>query len=665
MSTSVSFDSAAQFSLPTDTGAYTSRWKAALSEAKATISSLEQLDPSQVTSTGHQPVLKPLNHFALLYDAHISEAVLFRAVHPSKEIRDGAEQAEQAFKKLRDEVTLSLPIYKLVSAVDQGALGEAGNGETDTLFWVKHLVRDYRREGIDRDASTRDKVKDLKREITEIGQAFDRNISEDARTVQVPSSALEGLPEDYIAKHEAKDGMVTISTDYPDYVPFMQYARDGEARKKLFFTNLQRAYPKNAKVMLEMFRKRQELASLLGYPTYADYRLETEMVESGDKAQSFIDRIDSLAMERAGKDHAEMLKYKLELDPTLPADSKVYAYDARYLEQGLKKTKYNFDSQEARQYFPFGRVRDGIMDSMAELFGIRFKMVDSDAWHTDVVAYELYTIEDGGDKLSGRFFLDLHPRDNKYKHAAEFPIRTGTMSQLPEAALVCNFPSGEESLMEHSDVTTFFHEFGHLLHQLFSPQRWVALGGIACDFDFIEAPSQMLEQWAFDAATLKRFAINDRGEVLPDEIIAALKKSRGQGRGLLVRQQMYYAALSLNYHSATSLLTDEKALDSMSEAMQTRYGPYESVPDTHFACSFGHLKGYSAGYYSYMWSQVIAQDLFTRFQEKGLYDETVAKEYKGNVLAKGGSEDAGEFVKRFLGREYGFEAFGRYLEEGQ
>ncbi len=648
------------FTTPTAVIEYNSQWKGDLSKAQNIIYTLENVDSSEVKAKGHLIVLEPLNDFFTLFDANQSVGSLLSSVHPSKDIRDSGEQAEQAFKKLRDEVKLSVPIYGLVSAIDLEALEKAGQAEKDTLYWVQKIIRDYKREGIDRDAETREKVNELKRRITEVGLSFERTIAEDTRSVQLPESALDGLPDDFTAKHPVKNGMVTITTDYPDWVPFMQYAKDSDARKALYIQYNQRGYPKNAGVMLEMFNKRQELANLLGFASFADYRLEVEMIGSGKNVQDFIDRISGLAENRAERDSAELLDAKKSLDPKHSNDDKVHVYEARHLEQGLKKTKYNFDSQAARQYFPFGRVRDGIMASMAELFAIRFKKVECDVWHPDVITYEVHT----EDKLTGRFYLDLHPRENKYKHVAEFEVRTGTKTQLPEAAFVCNFPPGDDSLMEHSEVTTFFHEFGHLLHHLFSSQRWTAIGAITCDFDFIEAPSQMLEEWSFDPTTLKRFAINAKGEVLPDEMITALRRSRGQGRGLQVKQQMFYAGLSLHYHLPSSHLTSPESLDEVLKTMTKRYAPYDYVPDTHFMCSFGHLQGYSTGYYAYMWSQVIAQDLFTRFQQKGLYDQTVAREYKAKVLAKGGSEDARDFVKGFLGRDYSFDAFGRYLQEG-
>jgi thimet oligopeptidase len=314
-----------------------------------------------------------------------------------------------------------------------------------------------------------------------------------------------------------------------------------------------------------------------------------------------------------------------------------------------------------REYFSFGKVRQGVLDITSQMFGVTYRKIATPVWHASVEAYEM---DDKDGNPIGRFYFDMHPREGKYKHAAAFPIRTGVEGQqLPEAALICNFPGADDpsALMEHSDVETFFHEFGHLVHHLFGGhQRWLGVSGFSTEWDFVEAPSQMLEEWGWDKAVLKRFAVNKAGETIPDHLIAKMQKARDFGKGLWVRHQMFYAALSLNYYNQDPSKID---LAAVAKAMQQEYSPFPYVRDTFFQYSFGHLDGYSAIYYTYMWSLVIAKDLFHVFEEKGLLNPDAASRYRKYILEPGGSKDAALLVKDFLGRDYTFDAFGRWLNK--
>ena len=629
-----------------DVSAYSDRWHQDLVEGRSLLTALEQGDKAT------QNVLDALNALWLIIDRASNEAGLLRNVHPDATVRAQAESAEQAFSKLVTDIGLSAPIFAAIKAVD------AAGADAPTAYLIERTLRDFRRAGVDKDAATQTRVRALREELVEIGQAFDKNIRDDVRRITVPASALAGLPADYVAAHpQDAQGQVTLTTDYPDYLPFMTYAQDDAARKALYTAFRQRGYPGNEPMLGRMLERRHELANLLGYPTWADFITEDKMIGSAAKAQSFIDQIDALARHRAEGDYQELLAAKKKSEPSA---TEVMDWQKTFLEEQVKRDSYAFDSQALRQYLPFGRVRDGILGTTAKMFGVTFTKVEGSVWHEGVVAYEMAD-KDG---LIGRFYLDLHPRPNKYKHAAAFPLRSGVSGvQVPEAALVCNFPEGEDALLEHNDVETFFHEFGHLLHHLFAgKQKWVGLSGIATEWDFVEAPSQMLEEWSFDGPTLKSFAQNSKGEAIGDDLIAALRKARGLGRGLWVRQQMFYAATSLSYHQ---LPPQDPALantDLMMQKLQARYSPFAFVPDTHFQLSFGHLEGYSAIYYTYMWSLVIAKDLFTPFEAApSLTDAAVADRYRRTVLAPGGSKPAAALVADFLGRPSSFDAFGKWV----
>jgi thimet oligopeptidase len=314
-----------------------------------------------------------------------------------------------------------------------------------------------------------------------------------------------------------------------------------------------------------------------------------------------------------------------------------------------------------RAYFPYARVQAGVLDVTARLFGIEYRRVDDPTvWAPGVETYDVY---EAGDRL-GRLHLDMHPRRDKYKHAAQFNIRNGVRGlQLPEAALVCNFPGGEPGdpgLLEHEDVVTFFHEFGHLLHDLFAGcTRWMGIAGINTEWDFVEAPSQMLEEWAWDVGVLQSFARHhETGAPIPADLVERARRAREFGKGIAARHQMFYAMLSLKLHGG-----DPAGIDTTQfvRELQNEYSMFRYVDGTHFHASFGHLEGYSALYYTYMWSLVIAKDLFSQFSPADLLAPAVARRYRDCVLAPGGSAPAAELVQRFLGRPFGFEAFENWL----
>jgi thimet oligopeptidase len=340
----------------------------------------------------------------------------------------------------------------------------------------------------------------------------------------------------------------------------------------------------------------------------------------------------------------------------------VKPWDASYLNDRIKAEQYGVNASEVRPYFQYENVKNAVLATTGKLFGIRYQRVtDAKVWHPDVETYDVYE----GARMLGRIYLDMHPRENKYKHYANFGVLRGKEGvALPEGALICNFAkptASDPGLLEYNDVVTFFHEFGHLLHGVLGGhQRWAGISGIANERDFVEAPSQMLEEWARDPKTLQSFAIHyQTKKPIPLELAGKLRAADDYGRGLFVRQQMYYAATSLNFHNR-----DPKGLDTtqLSAQLQEKYTPYKYVPGTYFHESFGHLDGYSAVYYTYMWSLVIAKDMFSAFNAQGdIMKPEMAAKYRHAVLEPGGSKPAAKLVEDFLGRPYSFKPYETWL----
>lgn len=580
-----------------------------------------------------------------------ARASLAREVQPDAAVRAAAESCEQRLEAFSVELAQDRGVYDALSSIDAKGL------DAVTGFWLFKTLREFRRAGVDRDDDTRARVKALNEALVKTGQQFGRNIRDDVRTVYATVAELDGLPKDWLEAHPpGADGRVAVTTNTPDYLPVMLYAKSGAVREQLWRAYRQRAFPANAPVLKELLSLRWELARLLGYASWADYATETKMAKTGAAAAEFIARGEAATKARAEADMAQLLERKRQ---DVPDATAVEPWEHQYYEDRVKAEKYGFDSQAMRPYFEYGRVKQGVMDVTSRLFGIRFQRVDdATVWHPEVETWDLYE----GDALLGRVHLDMHPREGKYKHAAEFGMTTGRLGrELPEASLVCNFPRPGD-LMQHSEVETFFHEFGHLLHEIFAGrQRWGGISGIRTEWDFVEVPSMLLQEWPLDAEVLGVFARHrETGAPMPAELIAQMKRAREFGLGLDTRRQFFLSAVSLSFHDRAPDF-DPSALLA---AEQARFVPFrrEWVDGTHFELGFGHLDGYSAAYYTYQWSTVIAKDLLTRFGPRGLLDGEVAREYRTQVLEPGGSAEAGALVEAFLGRPYGFDAFQKWLD---
>jgi thimet oligopeptidase len=601
--------------------------------------------------------LKPYDEVLIYLDAAGSQSGLIQEVHPDETLRNAAEKASQKVQAFYTDLSLNRAVYDALSSLDlKGA-------DAETRFYVEKTLRDFRLSGVDKDEATRKKIKALRDELVLVGQEFARNIRDDKRTVIATSVAeLEGLPADYVARHKpGPDGKITLTIDYPDSLPVFSYAKNEALRKRMFMEYNNRAYPQNNAVLDRMIARRHELANLLGYTNWADYITADKMVGSARNASEFIDKIVEASGTKARSEFQTLLKRKQQ---EVPDAKGINAWESTYYSELVRKASYDFDSQSVRPYFPYDRVKQGVFDVTSKLFGVTYRPVkDAPVWDPSVEAYEM--LENG--KLVGRFYLDMHPRKGKFNHAAEFSVRGGVAGrQIPEAVLVCNFPGGEANdpgLMEHDDVQTFFHEFGHLLHELFAGRHgWVGLAGTRTEQDFVEAPSQMLEEWTWDVATLQSFAKHyQTNEPIPAELVKQMKRASEFGKALAVRRQMVYAKLSLSIYDRKP---SDVNTDALIKALTEQYQPYPFVTDTHWQASFGHLDGYSAVYYTYMWSLVIAKDMFSQFDRANLLAPGVAKRYRDAVLTPGGSRPAGKLVETFLNRPFNFKAWQEWLNEG-
>lgn len=597
----------------------------------------DQIAALRATPAGDPAILERWNDAAIALSNAAAVGSLFGSVHPDAAIIELAEQIEVEAEAFSTDLYLDRAVYDQLNSVARDGL------DADAQRVLDKALQGFTRSGVDRDDATREQVRGLKSRLTDLGQSFDRNIRDGRTETKLPASALAGLPDDYVAEHPADaDGMVTISTDYPDIHPFLTYAEDAAARAQVATAFFNLGYPANEQVLHELLDTRHELATLLGYADWPSYDAEIKMIGSGPAIPEFIDRISAAAGPRGQAEIDELTEVAGE-----PLDIGNW----RYWYERAKTAKFDLSSQEVRRYFDFTKVHDGLLAVTGRLFGISYVAVDAPSWHPDVTSYDV--MKDG--ERIGRIHLDLHPRARKYNHAAQFDLVSGVLDrQLPEGVLVCNFPRG---LMDHRDVVTLFHEFGHLLHHVFAGRhRWVRFSGVATEWDFVEAPSQMLEQWAWDADVLRTFASDENGHEIPADLVERMVAADEFGKGFLARTQMFYAAIAYYFHA-------ERPADLTARMMQaySDYSLVAALPDTHFYAGFGHLEGYSSAYYTYMWSQVIAKDMFSAFDRSNLFAPETAARYRDRVLTPGGSRDAAELVEDFLGRPYNADAFEAWL----
>jgi len=573
-----------------------------------------------------------------------SAAGLLSEVSPDPDVRGYAEQRAQEIDRLRTDRGLDRQLYDVLAATDATGLDELA------ARFREHVLRDFRRSGVDQSEEVRARLREISERLTVLEQDFARVIREDVRSIRVLPDQLAGLPEDWIAAHPpAEDGLVSVSTDYPDYVPFRTFAKDAAARRSLTIKFLNRGFPDNEAVLHEMLALRDEKARILGYRSWPDYDADVKMIGTAEAIAEFVERLTDAAEAAGRRDIQTLLERKAQDDP---AATGIDAADAGYYGELVRREQYDVDAQEVRRYFDFARVRAGLLDVTGRLFGIEYRAVDVPTWHEDVAAYDV--VRDGA--ALGRIYLDLHPREGKFKHAAQFDLVCGLAGrQAPEGVLVCNFPRG---LMEHQHVVTLFHEFGHLVHHVLGgQQRWARLSGVATEWDFVEAPSQMLEEWAWDADVLRTFATDDEGTPIPAELVARMRAGKDFGKGLFVRTQLFYTAVSYYLHRDRP-----EDHDAAVRELQARYDLFEFIEGTHFHAAFGHLAGYTSAYYTYLWSLVIAKDLHSAFDPADPFNPAPAHRYRDRILAAGGSKDAAVLVEEFLGRPFAFDAFAAWLD---
>ena len=590
---------------------------------------------------GAGAIFSEWNQLQIEIENVINPIYLLGSVHPDKAVRDAAEPCLQKYTTLSTELFQNEKLYARVSAA------KTANPRQAKL--KKDLIEGFEDNGVTLPPDKRARAKAIFDKLEELRQEFDRNIREDPTRITFTPAEMEGLPESYLkAQKRDNDGNYVLSLDLPAYFPFMTNARSEAARRRYYMAKLNEGGARNLEHLLQIFRLRQELAALYGLPSFAHYGVRRKMVRTPETVNKFLGQVKAALIELEKKELDELRAEKAkELGRPL-AETQLGRWDVRYYQEKVRKERFAIDQEKLRSYFPTDKAIDFALLVSQRLYGVKFREAKVPVWHEDVRYFDVLDAKTG--QFMSGFYLDLYPREGKYKHAAAFPIRgVSTLAgRTPLSALVTNF--GRQGL-NHDELETLLHEFGHVLHGVLSRAAYNPHAGTSVKGDFVEAPSQMFEEWARREQPLALFKeVCPQCPQLSRDEISRLESARRYGQGIRYSAQWLYATFDM------ALSTDPQPPLAVWKNLEAAT-PLGHVEGTSFPSSFNHIaSNYAAGYYGYMWSEVLALDMLSAFKHDML-DPKVGIRYRDTILAPGGEQEEMEMVRKFLGREPSSDAF--------
>jgi thimet oligopeptidase len=627
------------------------------------IADAEKVVEGVVSITGprtFENTIRPIDQIAVELQAAYGQGPFLGNVHTDDAIRETARKAEEMLEKWQVELAFRPDLYAAIKEYSETEEAATLPGEQNRL--LEFLLRDFRRAGHELPPDDRTEVQRLRERLVELEVAFQRNIAEFEDYLAVSRDDLAGLPDDYIDRlQEAGDGTLRVTMAYPDVIPFMENASRRDLREALSFKFSSRAVEANRPVLQEAVEIRERIAHLFGLESWAHYQMEEKMAKHPEAVEDFYSQLIPPLSEKGKEEIAAMAEL-------LAADTgslDIQSWDWRYYDTQLRRDEYGVDGNLVAEYFKLEDVLAGMFDLTAHVFGLTYEPVpESRAWHEDVL---LYRIRDAasGEHLA-YFYADLFPREGKYSHAAAFPLYPGHRSsdgsyRRPVSAIVANLTkptAGKPSLLQHTEVETLFHEFGHILHMSLTWAEFARFSGANTEWDFVEAPSQIMEEWCWQPDVLGKFAGHyQTGEPIPPALVDDLVKTRHLNVALHTLRQVSFGVFDMGLHGPG----DHSDLDLIHEEAES-VGLLPPHEGTFFPASFGHLLGgYDAGYYGYLWSQVFGLDMFSRFVEQGVTNPVVGMSYRRQILEPGGTHDGDQLLRGFLGREPSNDAFLRHI----
>ena len=642
----------------TDTNTLRFTLKQTLAVGNAALDRIGALKPGQVTFENTVRALDDIGYQISLTDDRFG---LIKETSTDAALREVATDALKALEEWSVGIDYREDVYKALKTYADGK--PRLKGEEARL--LAETMRDYRRAGLELPKPQRDEVEKLRKELTRLTTDFESNVTKAQKAVKFTQAELEGAPESFLAQIKTGADEYTVMANITwHYISVMDNAKREETRRKLLVEHDNLARAANLPLLEKILPLRDDIARKLGYKTWADYRIEVKMAGT---AANTIDFLEKLKTGLQPKFDAELAEFRrLKIKETGDANARINVWDWRYFSNQMKKEKYNVDAEQLRVFFPYQRVLQGMFNIYQTIFGLKFERVEPPyKWIGDL---QLYAVSDA--KTSeplGLFYLDMFPREGKYHHFAHFrliegKVMAGGKYQRPTVALICNFPSptkDKPSLLSHSDVETIFHEFGHAMHSMMTRAKYGRFSGTSVPGDFVEAPSQMLENWVWDKKVLDGFAADyrDPSKKIPADILAKLKEAKLATEGTRYRRQLSFALMDLTLHTQIHDRNAKEALPLSNQILSDVFLPM--APDTAFVGYFGHLMGYDAGYYGYAWADALAADMATVFEKapKGYFDEAAGRRLRVEIYEPGDSRDVNESIEKFLGRKRSLEPF--------
>jgi len=583
-------------------------------------------------------------------------------VHPDEDIRNASTEADKRMSEHSVEMQMRKDVFDNLLKYQQSAEGKQLAGESKRF--IDRLVKNGFRSGLHLDEAKRNEIKAIKKRLSDISIDFQKNVNEENTTFLLTADQLKGVPQDFLDARKQEDGKYLISLKYPDYFPVQKKCALPETRKLLQTAFDSRCKDLNAKLLEESAKLRSQQAAILGYDHHADYVLELRMAKKQKVVENFLDDLSKKLRPLFEKEQQLYLKYKEEDAEKygFENDGKINMWDFRYYMNQLAERQYSVDHEKLKEYFPVDVVTEGLLGIYQQLLHLTFQQLsDGPKWHEEVTLYQVTDADSG--EIMGYFYLDLYPRDGKFSHAACFGLQSyakfsdGSI-QYPVCAMVANFPKAvgdAPALFTHDDVETFFHEFGHVMHNICARTEYAMFGGTRVERDFVEAPSQMLENWVWQAEPLARLSKHYKDQsAIPADMLEKLAASRKANAGIFNLRQVMLSAFDQSIHTKGDV--DVAAV--YSDLCQSTMG-VPATPDTCMPASFEHvIDGYDAQYYGYLWSEVYSADMFgSRFGKEGVMNGDTGLSYRKCILQPGGSRDAMESLIEFLGREPNSDAF--------
>ncbi len=624
-----------------------------IATANAALDAVGQLDPGAVTFANTVGALDDIMYPA---NTTASRLALIKETSTSAAVRDTTTDALKTLQEWAVGLDYREDVYRALKAYadTQPKL----HGEEAKL--LSETMRDYRRAGLALPKAERDEVERLRKELSRVATDFESNVTKAEKPLPFTQAELDGVPPSFLSQPGIKTGNdeYTVMANITwHYITVMENAKREGTRRRLETERFNLARAQNIPLAEKILGLRDDIAQKLGYKNWADYQIEVRMARNGATALDFEQRLTK-GLQPKFDAELEQLR-QLKVQETGDPNAQIHRWDWRYYANQLKKAKYNVDAQQLRVYFPMQRVLDGMFAIYQRIFGVKFERVEAPyKWVDDL---QLYAVSDAqtGEPL-GLFYLDLFPREGKFNHFAVFPIIDGKRLadgryQRPVVSLVCNFPPpspDQPSLLQHSDVETLFHEFGHAMHGILTRARFARFSGSNVPRDFVEAPSQMLENWVWDKRVLDSFAADyrDPSKKIPPEILGQLKAAKYAIYGCFYRRQLSFGLMDLTLHTQIHDTNEPNALPLANKVLSDVFLPVPA--DTAFLAYFGHFVGYDAGYYGYAWADAIAADMATVFEKApdGYFDTQAGRRLRNEIYAVGDARDVNVSIDKFLGR---------------